>query len=479
MKDYEELAKKIIENVGGRDNVKTLTHCITRLRFILDDESIANTETLKSTEGIASVIKSGGQYQVVIGTHVSSVYEVVSQKLGLDDSEDKSIKKVNESSQKEKKSVVNKVIEVVSGVFVPILGILSACGMLKGILALLLFLKILTESSGSYILLSAVADSIFYFFPIFLGYTTAKKNGSNIFIGMVIGASIVHPNVSALMSNEPLFSILSGTVLQSQVYVTLYGIPVILMRYSGSVLPIIVAVLFSAKVEEAAKKIVPTYLKSFFVPLVTLIVVVSMTFIFIGPIATLLGNIIGEIVLKLFAFSPVVASAFMAAFWQVFVIFGLHWGVIPISINNMATNGYDPILACTFVAFSSQAFVVLAIILKTKDKKLKEIGFPAFISACFGITEPAIYGITLPRKKTFIISCIAAGIGGAICGFAGIRNYTFGGLGLFGMPSLINPANGDISGMVSGFIALGVTCVVAFVVTYFIGYNDEDYSKVE
>lgn len=466
---YEQLAKDIIYNVGGKENVNSVTHCITRLRFKLKDESKANTDVLKNMDGVVTVIKSGGQYQVVIGNHVPDVYKDVVEVGGFN----------NESSSddnevKEKTSLFNSFIDVISGVFSPILGLLAATGMIKGLTALFLALGWLSKTSGTYEILNAIGDSLFYFFPIFLGYTSAKKFKLNHFTGMVIGAALVYPALSGLTAGDPLFTLFQGTIIESPVYITFLGIPVILMAYSSSVIPIIIANYVASKVERGFKKIIPDVVKTFLVPFCTILVVIPLTFIVIGPIATWAGQIIGSITLGIYNFSPLVAGLFIGGFWQVFVIFGLHWGLIPVAINNISMLGYDTILAMSFAASFAQIGVVLAIWIKTRDRKLKSLCIPAFISGLFGVTEPAIYGVTLPRKKPFILSCIASGVGGAIIGVMGTKQYIIGGLGIFGIPSFIDTSVGIDRAFYGALIAMVVAFVLGFLLLWLTGFKDEN-----
>ncbi|MDD3224994.1 MAG: beta-glucoside-specific PTS transporter subunit IIABC [Clostridium sp.] len=463
---YEKLAQDIIKNVGGRENVNSLTHCITRLRFKLKDENKANTEVLKNMDGVVTVIKSGGQYQVVIGNQVPDVYDAVVAigGFGVDSSEEESTEKMN---------LFNKFIDTISGVFTPTLGVLAATGMIKGFLALFVALGWLSDKSGTYNILYSVSDCLFYFFPIFLGYTASKKFKGNQFIGMAIGAALVYPTLSTLMTGKPLYTLFAGTVIASPVYTTFLGIPVILMKYSSTVIPIILAAYVGAKIEKFFTKIIPDVVKMFLVPFFTLLVTVPLTLIVIGPIATWAGQLLGAATLGIYKLSPILAGVFMGAFWQVFVIFGVHWGFVPIAMNNLAVLHADPILASTFGASFAQIGVVLAILIKTKNKKLKSLCIPAFISGIFGVTEPAIYGVTLPRKKPFIISCIGAAVGGGIIGAMGSKVYMIGGLGIFGISNFIGK-NGLDKGFYGAIIATIVSFVLGFVIMFFAGYKDEE-----
>jgi PTS system beta-glucosides-specific IIC component len=464
---YEQLAKDIIKNVGGKENVNSLAHCVTRLRFKLKDESKANTEVLKNMDGVVTVVKSGGQYQVVIGNHVPDVYAEVAEIGGFQSA-------CSEASE-EKMSVLNKFIDTVSGVFTPILGVLCATGMIKGFNALFVAFHILNSTDGTYQLLNATGDCLFNFFPIFLGYTAANKFKANKFIGMAIGAALVYPTLTGLTAApaQPLYTLFAGTVIESPVYITFLGIPVILMSYASSVIPIILATFVGAKIENGFKKIIPDVVKTFLVPFCTLLVIVPLTFIVIGPISTWAGKLLGAVTLAIYNLSPIIAGIFIGAFWQVFVIFGLHWGLVPIMINNLSVYGYDPVIALMFGASFAQTGVVGAILLKTKNKKLKSLCIPAFISGIFGVTEPAIYGITLPRKKPFILSCICGALGGAVLGVMGSKLYIFGGMGVFGIPSYIGP-NGVDNGFYGAIICVLASFLIGFLLMFFTKFNDEE-----
>lgn len=463
---YEQLAKDIIENVGGKENVISVVHCITRLRFQLKDEGKANTEVLKNMDGVVTVMKSGGQYQVVIGNHVPDVYKAVVAVGGFE-----AAKPEGADAGEKDKNLFNRFIDIISGIFTPILGVLAATGMIKGFAALFVSIGWISDKSGTYQILYAIGDSLFYFFPIFLGYTASKKFGGNTFIGMAIGAALVYPTLANLTSGKALYTLFSGTMFESPVYITFLGIPVILMSYSSSVIPIILAAYFGAKVENWFKKVIPDVVKTFLIPFCTLLVVVPLTFLVIGPIATWAGKLLGQGTVAIYDLSPIIAGLLLGGFWQVFVIFGLHWGIVPIAINNMSTLGADPILALTFAASFAQIGAVLAVMVKTKQQKLKTLSIPAFISGVFGVTEPAIYGVTLPPKKPFIISCIAAAIGGALTGVFGAKMYMMGGLGIFGIPSFISPTEGITFGLWGTIIAIVVAFILGFILTFLFGFG--------
>ncbi|MFD2831183.1 beta-glucoside-specific PTS transporter subunit IIABC [Corticicoccus populi] len=469
---YEQLAKDIIENVGGEKNVKSVFHCVTRLRFKLHDERKVNTEVLESLEGVVSVRQSGGQYQVIVGNHVAEVYKEITNVTNLNNNDSK-----NDSDDNEK-NIMSKLIDIISGIFLPILGILAATGMIKGLNALLSAIGLLEESDGTYQVLNIIGDGLFHFFPIFLGYTAIKRFGGTPFLGMAIGAALVYPGVQEILDGEAMYVLFEGTVFESPVYITFLGIPVILMSYATSVIPIIISTFFAAKLEGFFNRVIPSVVRSFLVPFFTLLVIVPITFMVIGPIATWLSQILGEAVLNVYDLNPTIAGLFLGGFWQVIVMFGLHWGIVPIAINNLATFGTDPILAMVFAASFAQIGAVLGVWLKTNNKNLKSLSIPAFISGIFGVTEPAIYGITLPKKRPFFFSLIGAGAGGAIIGFFGGAAYLFGGLGIFQIPAFINPEGID-RGFYGQIISIPVAFVIGFLLTYFLGRINKEESPVE
>lgn len=475
MGKYENLAKDIVRNVGGKENVSSLTHCITRLRFKLKDESKANDEVLKDMEGVVTVMKSGGQYQVVIGNHVPEVYADVMPLLGLEEGEASQEDEGDEKS----KNLFNRMIDVISGIFQPILGIMAACAMVKGFNALFVALGLYTDTCGGYLILNAIGDGLFTFMPVFLGYTAAKKFNMKPMLGLVIGAIMCYPSIqnSALSAGgEALYTLFQGTMFESQVYTDFFGIPLIAMDYTGTVVPVIFVVYFASKCEKLFQKFIPDLVKFFFVPMLTLLVAIPAGLLIIGPLATFGSTLIAEGVMAVRNFSPLLAGGIVGLFWQILVIFGLHWGFIPVYINNIMTNGFDnvmmPFFACTFATSA----VVLAIFCKTKNRHLKEMALPNFISGIFGVTEPAIYGILLPLKKPFIISCVAGGIGGAFYGAFNFRKFMVGGMGIFELPAMIEP-DGSWGNFIVALAGIGITMVIAFAATMIL-YKDKNEETV-
>ncbi len=468
MGKYEKLAHDIVSNVGGKSNVISLTHCITRLRFKLRDESMANDDVLKNMDGVVTVMKSGGQYQVVIGNHVPDVYADVLPLIGQEEG-------AAQTEEAPSGSLFNRFIDIISGIFQPILGIMAACGMVKGLNALFVAIGLYSDTCGGYLILNAIGDGLFNFLPLFLGYTAAKKFNLKPMIGLVIGAIMCYPSIqgSALSAgSEALYTLFEGTMFESAVYTNFFGIPLIAMDYTGTVIPVIFVVYFASKCEKFFKKFIPDLVKFFFVPMLTLLVAIPAGLLLIGPLASFASTLIAEAVMTVRNFSPMLAGAIVGLTWQILVIFGLHWGFIPVYINNIMTNGYDnvmmPFFACTFATSA----VVLAIFFKTKNRQMKEMALPNFISGIFGVTEPAIYGILLPLKKPFIISCIAGGIGGGFYGAFNFRKFMMGGMGIFEFPAMIEP-DGSMGNLLVAISGVILTMIIAFAATMAL-YHEED-----
>lgn len=464
-KDYDALAKFILDHVGGSENVVSLRHCVTRLRFKLKDESRADTKALTQHEWIIDVIQKGGQYQVVIGNDVEDAFDAV-MKLGkfAGTSEDTKV------ADDEGKSLFDRLVDMISSILTPVIPLLAGCGIIKGLLAFCTALKWIDPTSGFAQILSAAGDSLFYFFPVFLGYTSAEKFGMNKLLGMAIGATLVHPTIVNLKAAEPLFTLFEGSPIATNVTTTFLGIPVLMVSYTSSVMPIIAATFFGARVEKFFKKIVPDVVKMFVVPAATLAITVVLTLLLVGPVVTWASQLIAAGITAVQKFSPVLTGVLVGGLWQVLVVFGLHHAFTPIALNSLMVQGYEN-LTCYMAAvpFTTMA-VVLAVYLRTKDKKLKSVALPAAISSFFGVSEPSIYGVTLPLKRPFAFTLVSSAVGGAILGMFGCMRYTQGGLGFFNIPAFINPAAPELDMTFYGvFIAIGVAMAMGFLLTFFFG----------
>lgn len=446
MRKYEELAIEIVKQVGGKDNIISLGHCVTRLRFNLKDESLANDDYLKNMDGVVTVMKAGGQYQVVIGNHVPDVYKLVNEVAGI--SADTEAVKSNK-----KMSFQDKFFDIVSGIMMPSISILAASGIIKGINTLMVIFGVYSGDSSYYILMNAIGDAMFFFFPIILGYNSAKKFKANPFLGMVIGAILCYPT-------------LNGTDL------TFFG-HAMNVKYTSSVLPVILIVALAAPLERFFNKIIPDVVKTFIVPMLVMLIVVPIGFTIIGPAANMLGIVIGQGLNSLIAFSPVIAGIIIGGLWQIFVMFGVHAVILISSLMNILSGKPDFFMALSTGVSFAQTAVVFAIWLKTKDRKLKNIAFPAWISGIFGVTEPAIYGVTLPRLNMFIVSCIGGAVYSAIIGFFGTKMFTMAGMGIFALPGMIDPVKNSINGVFEMCIAIVAAMVVSFILAYALFKDDK------
>lgn len=465
---YDGLARIIIQNVGGKSNIISLTHCVTRLRFKLKDESKAQTDILKDTDGIVTVIQSGGQYMVVIGNHVPQVYDAVCAvghiTPGGAVNEDGTAAEGGGDAPQEKMNPFNAFISIITSVFTPALGCLAACGMIKGLLALFVAVGVLDGAGPTYNILYSLGDCFFYFMPILLAYTASKKFGLPEMEGMVIGAAMLYPYL-----------------LGSSTYAhdSLFMIPVIMPTsgdYTSSVIPIICAIAFAAWFEKLYSKYIPDTIKLFAIPLITCTVTFCLTLWVIGPIASLLAQGLSVLFTFLSNTSSILMGAVVGAFWQVLVMFGLHWAVATLAITDAATAGSTTLLIGMLGTTFAQTGAVAAIWIKTKNKKLKSLCAPAFVSAIAGVTEPAIYGITLPKKLPFIITCVVSCITGGIMGAFHTAQFSIGAMGVFSWPTFVDPVSNDASGMVIAIVVSLVATVAGFILT-FLTYSDEPAKK--
>lgn len=469
MGKYEQLARDILKEVGGKENINSLTHCITRLRFKLKDESKANDDNLKNMDGVVTVMHSAGQYQVVIGNHVPAVYADVCESAGINAGG------AADEEEEAPKGVFNKLIDIISGCFSPILGPMCAAGIIKGLNALLNFLLGASyATSGTYMVLNAIGDAVFYFMPVMLGYSSAKKFKLNPVTGMLIGAALCYPTIQADALKAAGKAVGSLGILGSY-YKTFAGIPWIAANYTSTVVPVLVVTALAGKIQKLAKKLVPEMLQNFFVPFFVLLISLPIGFLIIGPVVSLATNALSTGFTSLFKMSPVVGGALVGFFWQILVIFGLHWALVPLAMINITTLGYDNVLASSFAVSFAQTAALFAMFLKMKDENRKALALPAVVSGICGVTEPSIYGFTLPEKKPFIISCIGGAIGAAFTAVMNAPVYIMGGLGVFGIVNYISP-KGDAHGMYMQLIGIVIAMVISFVLTYIL-WSDHSEEK--
>lgn len=442
MGKYDSLAKDIVKHVGGKENIISLVHCVTRLRFNLKNENLADDEVLKNMDGVITVMHSAGQYQVVIGNHVPQVCEDVCKCAD--------ISSASSADDKKKMGVKEKALDLVTGIMMPSIAMLCACGMLKGLNSVLSYLGLYSNTDGIFLLFNAIGDSVFFFLPIVIGYNTAKKLNMNPFLGLVIGASLCYPAING-------------------VDISLFG-HVINATYTSTLLPVILIVALAKPMETFFNRVIPDMVKSFITPMLVLLISVSLGFIIIGPLANLLSNGITHVVLSVYKLSPVFAGLLVGGLWQVMIILGVHIVLVVLCITNIISGTPDPILAfTTFVSFSTTG-MVFSIWLKTKDKALKQVALPAWVSGIFGVTEPAIYGILLPRMKMFVISCLTGALAGAGTALLGLKYHTMAGMGIFEIPALLDPNQPGVS-FVRCLILTAISFVIGFVAA-FITYKD-------
>lgn len=459
---YEELAKDILKHVGGEENVRDIRHCITRLRFRLKDESKADTEYLKKRDGVVTVVQSGGQYQVVIGNHVPDVYESI---LSVSNIGGAGSVDIDEGDEGPKGNLFDRFVDLMSGLFQPFLGPLAASGMIKGLVAILGAMGYSADNSGLYSVLNATGDAFFQYLPIVLAISAAAKFKMNTYTAVGIAAALVYPTLTNMTALEPLYTLFQGTAFESVVTQTFLGIPILLPPggYYTTVIPAILAVYLGSRLEKKFREILPAMVRSFLAPFFTLLVAVPISLLVLGPIATWASNLVGLAFTSLYTLSPIVFGILLGGLWQVLVMFGLHWGLIPVGIVELQTQGFSVIFAVISAVSFSQLGAILAVWFKTKETKVKALAIPAAISGLFGVTEPAIYGISLPMKTPFIMSLIGGAIQGAFIGLFDVRAVTLGGLGVFTIPSFIVPENG--SNVVLYLVNIALATVAGFILT--------------
>lgn len=450
-KDYSQLAEEIVKHVGGKENVNSLTHCVTRLRFKLKDESKAEKEMLEKLEGVIQVVQASGQYQVVIGPDVTFVYDAICKITNINVAD--TSKQAAEKPAEEKKTILNVAIDTISGIFLPFIGAFMATGLLKGILVILTTMGLLSDQSTTYSLLFALADGMLTFLPIFLAYTAGKKFGANPFVGMAVAAALVYPGITELFNSGAAVSFL--------------GIPVTLISYQSSVIPIVIAVFIQAKLEKVLTPRIHQAVRGIIVPLVSLVVVGLITFMLIGPVSNILAVGLSNGISSLLAVCPPVAGALLGFLYPLMLIFGFHWGIIPLAMNNFATMGGDPLFAITMTANFAVAGCTLGVLLKTKKANVRELSMTAFISALLGgVTEPAIYGVLLKYKKPFAVVCLMSGIGGVILATSGALLTAMLTGNLMTLPALVAMMGAPVA------IAAAIGIFGGAICTYLFGYND-------
>lgn len=435
--DYDQVAKNIIANIGGKENVNSVRHCITRVRFRLKDESKADDNVVKNLEGVISVVHGGGEYMVVIGDAVVDVYNAVCAELGDIMDNDSG------TEEKEKVNPVMKLLNIVVGAVGPCLNFICAGGILKGLLTVLEMSGLVQSGSGMDILINAAGDAVFFFLPVFLGMNLAKTLKGDQFLGAVIGAILCYPAI-----NGTDLVILGKTFNYT---------------YTSSFLPVIAVVAVAVPLSKHLKKVLPKAVSNFLTPAITLLVVIPLGYAIIGPIVSTVGSLANTGITALMNSVPLIAGAVFGGLYQIMVLFGIHSALTSFSFMNLLEGNPDYIMAIGCTVSFAQIGVVLAMYLRSKDEDFKSIALPAFISGIFGVTEPAIYGVTLPRIKMFVLSCIGGAVCGAFIMLTDTMMYSFSGLGIFAILGLLSPENPNI--------IIAVLCaVVPFVFSFIVAF---------
>ena len=451
--DNHKVALQILNGVGGKENVSGLTHCFTRLRFVLKDEAKANKKEVSSIEGVIQVVEASGQFQVVLGNKVEAIYDEIMPMLGANAD-------AQNDEQEEKVGIGTKILNMVTAIFTPTIPAIAASGMLKGILAIAAIIglnmyHVDIKTFNTYIILNAASDALFYFMPVILAKSAAKVFKTNEYIAMTLGATLCYPTLVELMTGKNA--------------VTLFGIGITKANYVSSVVPIIIAVFVLAYVEKFVKRIMPDVLKIIMVPTLSLLIMVPATLMIFGPIGIYIGNAVNWAYHYIMNLSPILLGAFVGGIWCVLVIFGAHRAIIPIGINDVAKTGRQNLLAFAGAANFSQAGAALGVFLKTKNQNLKTVAASATVTALFGITEPAIYGANLPLKKPMVYAVISGALGGALMGWGGSYGNAFANQGVLTIPVYASAGT-------KAFICYILGCLIAFagacILTVIFGFND-------
>lgn len=458
--DYQKTAKAIIENVGGADNVQDISNCMTRLRFVLKDESQAKDQSIKDIPEVLQVIKQGGQYQVVIGNEVTSVMKEIAKLVNLDSPTKSTEKPINEKQA----NPISRFFGFISGCITPIIPVLMGCGMISVLSTILTTIGVLSTTSMTYQILSIMGNAGFFFLPMILAYTCAKTMGVSPVLAMAVGGVLLHPNLTALFAEGA--------------PVTFLAIPVTPATYSSSVLPILIIVFLMKYIEKFADWVSPNVIKVFLKPTLVLLVSCPLALIAVGPLGAIMGNWLGMGINFLYSHVGWLTIMLLAALFPFIVMTGMHTTFSPIAMNNLATLGYDtviyPVALCSNMA---QAAAALAVAVKTKNKTMRQTGVAASITAFIaGVTEPALYGINLKLKRPVIAACIGSGLAGLYCGLTNVRVFTLGGSSnIFTLVTMIDPTTTGMAAfsiVINGAIAMAISAVATFILTLILTKTD-------
>ena len=456
--NYQQLGNDIIQNIGGIDNIKQLTHCATRLRFEFYDMNKVNTKKIETLNGVISVVEKGGQYQIVIGNEVQSVFRAIQSQM-------KDIPSTShEETEEEKGSVVNRIISVISTTFTPVIPALIGGGMIKAVLSILVLFNLVNEASSTYEIINFISDAPFYFMPVLLAYGASQKFKTSPIMAMTMACALLHPTWSSLVSaGEPL---------------TFFGAPVILVDYASSVIPIILSVWIMSYVEKFAEKYSPSIIKFFLKPLLVMFISVPIALIVVGPLGNLLNDLVQSGANYLNAHVSWLIPMLMGAFQPFLTLTGTAWAMTPIATSQISTLGYEIVNGPGMLASNiAQGGATLAVALKAKDENLKSLASSSGFTAVMGITEPCLYGVLLKLKRPFVASMIGGAAGGIYAGITGLVRYAFVSPGLTAIPAFIgeNPMN-----VVHAIVTIIISFIVGFAASWILGFKeDEPQEEVE
>lgn len=451
--NYKITAQELVKELGGNENIVNAAHCATRLRFVLKDESNINTDRIRKIPGVITTVQAGGQYQVVIGNHVKDAFDAVMELVTIEEAAENSDQKV---------SVFSRMIDVISSIFAPFLYTLAACGILQGILGIFVALNAIDTAGGTYQILNFISWTAFTFLPVLISVTAAKKFGMNQYTAIVIACALVCPDyLNMVKAGEP---------------VAFLGIPVQLLSYTSSVIPIILSVWVASYVQKFFDKYLPIVVRNLFSPMFTITIMVPLTLLAFGPVGNTIGGAIGGAYNFLYGLSPVVAGLIVGGFWEVLVIFGVHWGITPVTVGNYASLGYDTFTGLQASAVFAQAGAAFGVFLKTRDKEMKGVSASAALTGLFGITEPAIYGVNLRLKKPMICGCIAGAVGGAIAGGFHAVSWGYNMPGIATIPAYFK--SGYTSEFLGFLLSVFVSFILAAVLTWIVGFGEEQEETV-
>ncbi|MHB9863692.1 beta-glucoside-specific PTS transporter subunit IIABC [Streptomyces sp. YIM S03343] len=453
---YTTIAEDVLRGVGGKDNVRSLAHCATRLRFVLVDPSKADRAAVEATKGVITVVEAGGQFQVVIGNTVGKVYEEVLAQ------------GVEAGAAGSSGGLLARTIELVTSIFTPFLWTLAAVGLLKAFLAVAVKISPGFGASSTYAIWFAAADAVFQFLPLLLAVTAAKRFKANPFTAMAIAGALIYSATIAVIPGKDGASVTLQAFDAAGGKLTFLGIPVVMVSYLSAVIPTILAVYFQSHVERLVERLAPSVVRNFTIPLVTLAVVVPVTFLAIGPASTWVGDGLASGVDWLWGQAPWAAGGVLAGLWQVFVIFGVHWAFVPLMTQQLAGTGHSVMVAALFAPVLAQAAAAFAVFLRTRNRDLKLVAGPAALSGFLaGITEPAIYGVTLRLKRPFVFACVGGAIGGAVAAAGGSATNGFVFPGAITVTATLGVGSFALQ-LIGCAIAMGI----AFVLTLVLGFKD-------